>query len=133
MVCAHAVRVAMTKVEGVESVAVSLNEGTATLKLKPGNRVDPSRIRQIVLDNGFTPKGADVRVAGRLVERDGKPALEGNEVDPVYALEAHPEAVGRFVEMKKVALGANVIVDGHLPEGPEPSSLQVRDFVLVDR
>jgi len=123
----------MGKVEGVESVVVSLNEGTATLKLKPGNRVDPSRVRQIVIDNGFTPKGADVRIAGRLVEREEKPALQGNELDPVYALEAHPEAEGRFIEMKNVALGANVIVDGYLPEGPEPSSLQVRDFVLVDR
>ncbi|MGH9389517.1 MAG: hypothetical protein ACRD1Z_07870, partial [Vicinamibacteria bacterium] len=62
-----------------------------------------------------------------------KPALQVNEADPVYALEAHTESEGRFVAMKEVALGANVIVDGYLPDGPESSSLQVRDFVLVDR
>ncbi len=123
----------MAKVEGVESVEVSLNEGTATLKLKAGNRVNPARIRQIVLDNGFTPKGAAVRVAGRLVKQDGKPALEVNQVDQVYALEAHAEAEGRFLEMRKAAIGANVIVDGYLPDAPAPSSLQVRDFVLADR
>ena len=37
------------------------------------------------------------------------------------------------VEMKKFALDANVIVDGYLPIAPERSSLQFRDFVLLDR
>ncbi len=123
----------MVKLPGVESVEVSLNQGTATLKLKPGNQVDPETIRQIVRDNGFTPKGAAVRVAGRLVEREGKLALQVNEVDQVYALEAHTESEGRFVEMKKVAIGEDVNVDGYLPDVAERFSMQVRDFVLLDR
>ncbi len=123
----------MAKVEGVESVEVSLNEGTATLKLKPGNRVHPARIRRIVLDNGFTPKGATVRVAGRLVEQDGRRALEVDEVDQVFALEAHAGSEGRFLEMNEIAIGTRLIVDGYIPESPAASSLQVRDFTLVDR
>ena len=39
MTCAHAVRVAISKFEGVESVDVSLQRGHAHVKLKPGNSV----------------------------------------------------------------------------------------------
>ena len=130
MVCAHAVRVAMGKVEGVESVEVSLNEGTATLKLKTANRVSLETVRQIVRDNGFTPKGAEVRVAGRLVEKDGKRALEVNEVDSVYALVAYPEAEARFRQLEQTAVGVTVLVEAYFPESGERPTLRVRDFVV---
>ncbi len=130
MVCAHAVRVGMGKLEGVESIEVSLNEGTATLKLKRGNRVDPETIRQIVLDNGFTPSGAAVRVVGRLFEQDGAAKLEVEEVGRAYALEAHPEAERRFRELKGMGVGAILILEAYIAEAEERSTLRVRDFAL---
>jgi copper chaperone CopZ len=132
------VSVAIRKIEGVESVAVSLNEGLADVKLKPGNRLDPGRIRQVARDNGFTPKGAEARVAGKVVERGGKPALAVTGLDLVYVLAEHPDAKGRLSELEK-AMGRDVVVSGHLPETvPEPlptapRTLQVRDFVLEGR
>ena len=66
--------VALKKVNGVQDVKVSLNEGSAVIKLKDGNKVDVEQIREIIRKNGFTPKGAEVKVAGKVVERDGKPA-----------------------------------------------------------
>ena len=131
--------VAIRKLEGVESVEVSLNEGAADVTLKAGNRVDPERIRQVARDQGFTPKGADVRVAGRLVERKGKPALAVSSVDLVYELAELPEAPGRLAELEKAAAGREVVVVGHLPETParpdaeQPRVLQLREFVLAGR
>jgi copper chaperone CopZ len=133
------VSVAIRKLEGVESVQVSLNQGVADVKLKPGNRLDPERIRQAARDSGFTPKGSDVRVAGRLVERGGKPALAVSGVDLVYLLAEDPEARGRLAELEKAAPGMELVVSGHLPEtaaGSDPGAprtLRLRDFVLEGR
>ena len=44
MTCAYAVRVALKKFSGVDSVEVSLNKGLATVKLKPGNSIRPSQV-----------------------------------------------------------------------------------------
>ena len=45
--CAHAVSVALEKIEGVELVKVSLNEGIADIKLKLGNKVTVEQIVQV--------------------------------------------------------------------------------------
>ena len=66
----------MEKVDGVESVKVSLNEGFAEVKLKEGNTVTVEQLREVIRKNGFTPKEATVTVAGKVIERNGKPALE---------------------------------------------------------
>ena len=129
--------VAIKKVDGVETVKVSLNEGFADIKLKPANRVTVERIRGIIRDNGFTPKGSDIRVAGRLVERGGKPALAVSGLDLVYLLVDHPDARGKIAELQKAGLEKLVIVTGHLPEtakeptGDAPAVLQLRDFAPV--
>ncbi|MDQ6760621.1 MAG: heavy-metal-associated domain-containing protein, partial [Acidobacteriota bacterium] len=52
--CAYAVRVALKKFSGVESVDVSLNKGLATVKLKPGNSVEPQQFWDAVRKDGFT-------------------------------------------------------------------------------
>ena len=66
MICAHAVSVAVKKIDGVESVEVTLNRGHAEIKLKPGNRVRIEQIWEAVRKQGLTPKEARVVVRGRL-------------------------------------------------------------------
>lgn len=128
--------VAIKKVEGVESVKVSLNQGLATVTLKPGNRTTLDQVREIVRRNGFTPKGADVRVAGRLTERGGKAALAVSGLDLVYLLADHPEAKVKVSELQRAAKDQAVLVMGSVPEraanlGPnEPDLLQLREFTL---
>lgn len=132
--CAHAVSVAMKKVEGVESVRVSLNRGEALLGLKPGNSVTVERIRQVVRDNGFTPKDSDVEIVGKVVERGGKAALAVSGPDVVYLLVDHRHATGKVQKLWKEAREKEVVVRGHLPEtatkgrAVEPRILEVRDF-----
>jgi len=127
----------MKKVPGVESVKVSLNRGEAVLRLKPGNSVTVERIRQVVLDNGFTPKDSDVEVAGKLIERNGKPALAVVGPDVVYVLVDHSEGKGKVNELWTKAREKEVVVKGHLPEtatkgrAEEPRMLEVRGFALA--
>ena len=54
----------MQKVDGVQSVRVSLNEGLTILDLKPGNTVTLAKLRQIIKDNGFVSKDASVLARG---------------------------------------------------------------------
>ena len=64
MTCAFAVRGALKKLPGVESVEVSLNKGVAAVKLKPGNTLRPEEFWEAVRNNGFTPKQTTVLVRG---------------------------------------------------------------------
>jgi hypothetical protein len=74
MTCAFAVRGAIKKFPGVESVDVSLNKGLATVKLKPGNTMKPVDLWETVRRNGFTPKETSVVVRGDVEGRKLKVA-----------------------------------------------------------
>jgi hypothetical protein len=56
----------MKRLEGAEYVDVFSQEGTATVKLKPSNHVTVEALRDRDRKNGFTPKAANVTVAGRV-------------------------------------------------------------------
>jgi hypothetical protein len=54
----------MKKVDGVQNVRVSLNDGLTILDLKPGNAVTLAKLRQIIKNNGFVTKEASVLAQG---------------------------------------------------------------------
>lgn len=128
--CARAVSAFMKRIEGVESVDVSLEKGVATVALAPGNHVTLDEVCDAIRKNGFTPKGADVTVAGTVVERNGQPALAVSGTDVVYLLAEGPESRGKLAELRK-RMGKPVVVDGHVPESAgkpaAPPRLQLRD------
>src|SRR5258706_5034037 len=66
MTCAHAVSVAIQKIEGVASVEVTLKRGHAEVQLKPGNRVRIEQLWEAVRKQGLTPKETQVLVRGTL-------------------------------------------------------------------
>lgn len=101
--------VAIKKVSGVQDVKVSLKDGTANIKLKDGNKVNVEQVRDIVRKNGFTPKATEVKVGGKVIERNGKPALEVSGPDEVYLLEGN-------VEPLKDKTGTHVVLTGQVPE-----------------
>jgi len=80
------VRVAVRKLDGVESVEVSLERASAEIRLRPQNHVTLPQLRKIIKDNGFSPREATVTVVGTLVERGGKPALSVTGTDIVWLL-----------------------------------------------
>lgn len=114
--------VAIKKLQGVEEAKVSLNEGVAIIKLKPGNTVTVAQIRKLVRSNGFTPKGTDVQVTGKLVEQGGRPALEVSGLGFVYQLKDHPDAKGKLTQLQKQSHGKDLTVRGHVPETAETDS-----------
>lgn len=114
--------VAIKKVEGVQDVKVSLNDGTVAVKLKDGNEVTIEEVRDIIRKNGFTPKEAQVKVLGKVSERDGKPELRVTGLDAVFLLRGDTSKV-------KEMLGEDVLVAGQVPETTDhnaPATLLVK-------
>lgn len=101
--------VALKKVDGVQDVKVSLEEGNADVTLKDGNKVTLEEVRDVIRKNGFTPKDARVTVRGKVIERDGKPALQVTGLDLVYRLEGQTAKLGAM-------MGKEVVVSGEVPE-----------------
>ncbi len=68
--------VAIRKLDGVDSVDVSLEKASADIRLKPGNAITLPQLRRIIRQSGYPTKDAHVEARGTIVERDGKPALD---------------------------------------------------------
>lgn len=68
--CAYGTERALGKLAGVEEVTVSLNRGEAALQFADDSPTTLAEIRDVIRNNGFTPKEAVVTVAGEL-KRDG--------------------------------------------------------------
>jgi hypothetical protein len=66
----------MQKVNGVQTVRVSLNEGLTILDLKPGNSVTLAMLRQVIKNNGFVPKDAQIVARGSTAVDDGRPVFD---------------------------------------------------------
>lgn len=125
--------VALKRIAGVEDVKVSLNEGRADLKMKPGNRATLDQIRDAIRKNGFTPKGADVVAAGTLVLSERRLALRVSGSDVVYLLWDAPTSPGRVAELANIAASrktAEVVVEGQVPE-TVPESVAPHPVVKV--
>ena len=85
--------VALKKVDGVESVSVSLEKATADIRLKPGNAVTLPQLRQIIRQSGYPTKDAQVEARGVFTERNAKPALDLQN-GSVLELSSKPAAPG---------------------------------------
>lgn len=115
--CAHAMETRLGNTDGVSSVTVSLNEGLATLELEPGNALTLSSIREAVVQGGFQPKDATVRVTGVVTEQDGRRVLS-IEAGETYVLEPTDEST----DVQEVEPGTKVTVTGRVAaDAPEDS------------
>jgi copper chaperone CopZ len=70
------VSVAVRKVEGVESIDVSLEKAVADIRLKPGNRVTLAQLRAAIKKNGYATRDADVEARGKIVLSNGTAMLD---------------------------------------------------------
>lgn len=113
--CARGVEASIKRLEEVESVKISLNDGTADIRLAPENRQTLGRIRQRISDNGFTAKDAGVNVTGTLRQRDGELVLQtdaGETFVPRLTSGKEIELAG----LQKTRSGSSVTVAGIVPE-----------------
>ena len=108
--CAHAVRVAMKKVPGVESVEVSLEKGVTDIRLRAGNSVTMTQVRDIIKSSGFNAREATVEASGRLYLKNDR--LEVDLAPTRAVLTIQPEASGGAAgEARKLAGSAPQNVD----------------------
>lgn len=109
----------------MDSVAVSLNQGLATVKLKPGNTVTMEQLRKAVEKNGFVTKQAEVIVRGQVLF-SSKPQLKVLGTDETYDLTpANGSVPANWQELS----GKSVIVNGTVPaasKGAAATTLEVR-------
>jgi copper chaperone CopZ len=127
------VRVAVNKIEGVETTEVSLNRGLAVIRFGRDNRATLEQVRQAIRRNGFTPKAAEVRIAGAVAERAGELTLVVPGQDRPYRLRGHPESADVLARLRQVAPDQEVVVEGRVPEagrdGDASWIIEVRAFV----
>jgi hypothetical protein len=129
MICAHAVSVDLKRFSGVEAVDVSLNNGSAAVKLKPGNTVAPGDFWEAIRKDGFTPK--ETRVVVRGVVEGGKFKVAGTSQS--YDLAADAQAPRIMDEVAK-HFGKTVTIEGQLiPPKDFKSHVPLRVHGLVDQ
>ncbi len=59
--CAYGLEKKLKKLEGVESVDISLNRGLVRIKLKEGYTLEEEKLRKIVKESGFVLRRIEVR------------------------------------------------------------------------
>ena len=84
----------MLKVEGVQSVTVSLNGGLTILDLTPGNAVTLAKLRQVIKHNGFVPKDAQITARGSTAVADGRPVFVVSGTSERFVLATPARQVG---------------------------------------
>jgi hypothetical protein len=118
MTCAHVVDVALKHVSGVQSVNVSLNQGLATVKLKPGNTVAVPQLWQLLHEKGYTPKATVISVRGELAEVQTRMQLTVTGTKNILLLVSDPKNPGAYGEASK-RLGQTVTVRGVMLPGKD--------------
>jgi hypothetical protein len=114
-------------VNGVASVDVSLDNGLAAVKLKPGNSVTLKQLQDAITKNGFTMKQSRVTAAGAVIQASGAVKFQisgSNEM-----LNLVPESAG--VPAPSTNTGAAVTVEGTIPEiakGKSPDAIRYRSL-----
>ena len=120
-------RVSLMSVNGVASVDVSLDNGLAAVKLKPGNSVTLKQLQDAITKNGFTMKQSRVTAAGTVIQASGAVKFQisgSNEM-----LNLVPESAG--VPAPSTNTGAAVTVEGTIPEiakGKSPEAIRYRSL-----
>jgi hypothetical protein len=84
----------MQRVDGVETIRVSLNDGLTILDLKAGNTVTLANLRQIIKNNGFVSKDAQVVARGTPGAADDKTVFEVSGTRERLATSSAPQQSG---------------------------------------
>jgi cation transport ATPase len=113
--CAESLQKSFSRLRGVESVQVNMEEGVARLTLRPGNRVRLEDIRDRIKAVGFTPAAAQVKAEGSVLKQEGawRLSLDANTQNyflPLAASGAQTDSIAK-------AEGRMVTVSGGVASG----------------
>ena len=108
--CAHAVRVAVEKLDGVDEAEVSLDDGRVRVRFAPGNTVTIAQLRRTIRHQGFTPREAKLTLSARIELHGGAlvAIVPGSGV--AYAVTAEDQVRGRLSS----SVGGIVVLQGEV-------------------
>jgi copper chaperone CopZ len=104
--------VSLKSVSGVDSVDVSLEEGLAVVKMKPGNTTTLKQLNEAITKNGFTMKDSTATVSGTIVTTDGTTTLRVSGSNEVLQLVPQSASGLNIAPL----IGKTVVVEGTIPE-----------------
>ena len=121
--------VSLEKLPGVESVKISLNQGRASVSLRPNNAVTLEQMTQIVKDKGFTPWQARIVARGELKTSSGKLQLDLPNINRTYEVVVNTETAKGGPALTE-SVGKLLVVEGVIPltPGQTPPPLLLQDF-----
>ncbi len=123
--CAHAVRVALKDIPGVQSVDVSLTNGEATVVFAAGNTVRYEQLLRAIEKNGFVAKGARLVAAGTIGASGSEFLISGSN----ERLRLEPARAGAALPPSLAGKPAEVV--GDVPEAEKGKSVGVIRFASV--
>ncbi len=109
-------RVAVQKIEGVDSVVVSLEQGLVVARFRPESRATLEQVREAIRRNGFTPKAAEVRLRGTVVRSGGQLGLAIPGETTPYRLRIPADSAALAGRLDRVPPDQPVVVEGTVPE-----------------
>lgn len=87
--CAYGLERGLKKMDGIEKVRVSLNDGKAYLDLTANNNLSLKQIQEEVKVNGFSAKNAEIVLEGQLVKENNTLKIRVNNEE--YYLTSNTE------------------------------------------
>jgi copper chaperone CopZ len=121
------VRVSLKSVAGVDSVAVSLEKGLASVKMKPGNSATLKQLNDAITKNGFTMKQSAATIAGKVAVANGRTVLQVSGSNETLELVPDSTVAPAATSFD----GKSVVVEGTIPEaakGKAPDSIHYRSI-----
>lgn len=116
---------AVRKLEGVQSVDVSLNEGVATMELTAVNSITIEQLRSAIRDQGFSPRETTLTLSAEIQSRgDGFVAvLPGSQV--TYSLRGDDRTLAGLARAVGSVATLRGVVDRDDENGDTPTTLVV--------
>ena len=100
--CNTTMSAAIQKLDGVEKVQLSADEGLVIVQLKAGNKIALEQLRRIVRSNGYPTKDAEITALGKLVSAGGRHSIDLLNGSSLPLTEPPSKSVQEIVEVKGV-------------------------------
>lgn len=101
--CNGAMLKALKTLEGVESIELLPEKGTAEIRLKADNKITLREVRGIVKSTGYTPGDAEITARGRITGAGAAAALDLLNGATLPIVEGATDAGGATVEIAGVS------------------------------
>lgn len=90
--CAYGLEKKLKSLEGIESLNISIKQGTSELKFKENNNVDLAKIKTMVKDAGYTLKSMTITAAGTIHKEENNFIfkIKGN-LNKLYIFDEHSQ------------------------------------------